>query len=135
MNIEVSEVLEYHYEYEPVRKNTFIDRLQNTIRSTVTGFLSFMEDLLFIVIRLMPYLLIAAVICVIFRKKIKQKLNDRKADKAAKRAQKELRRQAILQQQQMLRNQQTIPNQPISNNHNQSVSEQPISNDQPQQKQ
>lgn len=116
VNINVSEVLEYHYESEPVKTNTFIDRLQNTLKSTGTGFLSFMEGLLFIVIRLMPYLLIAAVICLIFRKKIKQKLDDRKADKAAKRAQKELRRQAIMQQQQALRNQQPTINQSVANN-------------------
>ena len=115
VNINVSEVLEYHYESEPVKTNTFIDRLQNTLKSTGTGFLSFMEGLLFIVIRLMPYLLIAAVICLIFRKKIKQKLDDRKADKAARRAQKELRRQAIMQQQQTVRNQQPIISQPPTN--------------------
>lgn len=115
VNINVSEVLEYHYESEPVKTNTFIDRLQNTLKSTGTGFLSFMEGLLFIVIRLMPYLLIAAVICLIFRKKIKQKLDDRKADKAARRAQKELRRQAIMQQQQAVRNQQPIISQPPTN--------------------
>ena len=115
VNINVSEVLEYHYESEPVKTNTFIDRLQNTLKSTGTGFLSFMEGLLFIVIRLMPYLLIAAVICLIFRKKIKQKLDDRKEDKAARRAQKELRRQAIMQQQQAVRNQQPIISQPPTN--------------------
>ena len=127
VNINVSEVLEYHYESEPVKTNTFIDRLQNTLKSTGTGFLSFMEGLLFVVIRLMPYLLIAAVICLIFRKKIKQKLDDRKADKAAKRAQKELRRQAIMQQQQAVRNQQPPISQPTTN--------QPVSNNQPPQKQ
>lgn len=127
VNINVSEVLEYHRESEPVKTSTFIDRLQNTLKSTGTGFLSFMEGLLFIVIRLMPYLLIAAVICLIFRKKIKQKLDDRKADKAAKRAQKELRRQAIMQQQQAVRNQQSTINQPTIN--------QPVSNNQPPQKQ
>lgn len=116
VNINVSEVMEYHYESEPVKTNTFIDRLQNTLKSTGTGFLSFMEGLLFIVIRLMPYLLIAAVICLIFRKKIKRLLDDRKADKAAKRAQKELRRQAIMQQQQAARNQQPPINQPVPSN-------------------
>lgn len=127
VNINVSEVLEYHRESEPVKTSTFIDRLQNTLRSTGTGFLSFMEGLLFVVIRLMPYLLIAAVICLIFRKKIKQKLDDRKADKAAKRAQKELRRQAIMQQQQAVRNQQPTISQPTTN--------QQGSNNQPPQKQ
>lgn len=127
VNINVSEVLEYHYENEPVKTNTFIDRLQNTLKSTGTDFLSFMEDLLFVVIRLMPYLLITAVICLIFRKKIKQKLDDRKADKAAKRAQKELRRQAIMQQQQAVRNQQPTMSQPTTN--------QQGSNNQPPQKQ
>ena len=127
VNINVSEVMEYHYESEPVKTNTFIDRLQNTLKSTGKGFLSFMEGLLFLVIRLMPYLLIAAVICLIFRKKIKRLLDDRKADKATKRAQKELRRQAIMQQQQAVRNQQPTISQPTTN--------QPISNNQPPQKQ
>lgn len=127
VNINVSEVMEYHYESEPVKTNTFIDRLQNTLKSTGKGFLSFMEGLLFLVIRLMPYLLIAAVICLIFRKKINRLIDDRKADKATKRAQKELRRQAIMQQQQAVRNQQPTISQPTTN--------QPISNNQPPQKQ
>ena len=122
VNINVSEVMEYHYESEPVKTNTFIDRLQNTLKATGTGFLSFMEGLLFLIIRLLPYLVIIAVICLIFRKRIKRLLDDRKADKAAKREQKELRRQAVMQQaamnqQQASMNQQAAgqPHQPPQN--------------------
>lgn len=110
VNIRVTEVMEYHYESDPVKTNTFVDRLTNTLKSTGTGFLSFLEELLFLVIRLVPYLLIAAVICLIFRKKIKRVLDDKKADRAAKRAQKELRRQAMMQQAAM--NRQPQVNQP-----------------------
>ncbi|MBO5144265.1 MAG: DUF4349 domain-containing protein [Lachnospiraceae bacterium] len=98
VNINISEVMEYRYDSEPIKTNTFMDRLGNTIKSTGKGFLSFLEGLLFLVIRLVPYLLIAAVICFIFRKKIKRAITDRKAEKAAMRARRDLQRQAAMNQ-------------------------------------
>jgi hypothetical protein len=91
VNINVSEVMEYHYTQEPVKNNTFLDRLKNTIKSTGTGFLSFLEGLLFLVIRLFPYLVIIAIICLIFKKKIKSAIAKRKDKKAADKAQRQLK--------------------------------------------
>lgn len=113
VNINISEVMEYHYDSEPVKTNTFIDRLGNTVKSTGKGFLSFLEGLLFLIIRLIPYILIAAVICFIFRKKIKRIISDKKAEKAAIRAQRELRRQAAMNQ--MTMNQTAMNNQMTMN--------------------
>lgn len=94
VNISISEVMEYRRDSEPVRNNTFFDRLGNTIRSTGRGFLSFLEGLLFLIIRLAPYILIIAVICfVFFRKKIKNLMESRKMKKEAKRAGRESDRQ------------------------------------------
>ena len=41
VNITISEVMEYHQDREPVKRNTFVDRLINTIKSTGRGFLLF----------------------------------------------------------------------------------------------
>ena len=37
VNITISEVMEYHQDREPVKRNTFVDRLINTIKSTGRG--------------------------------------------------------------------------------------------------
>lgn len=99
VNINIEEVMEYHYDEEPIKTNTFVDRLTNTIKSTGRGFLRFLETLLFVVIRLIPYLIIIAVICFLFRKKIKRWREDRKREKAAMRARRELRQNTAIQQQ------------------------------------
>lgn len=99
VNINIEEVMEYHYDEEPIKTNTFVDRLINTIKSTGRGFLRFLETLLFVVIRLIPYLIIVAVICFLFRKKIKRWREDRKREKAAMRARRELRQNTAIQQQ------------------------------------
>ncbi|MDE7476786.1 MAG: DUF4349 domain-containing protein, partial [Lachnospiraceae bacterium] len=79
VNISISEVMEYRQSNEPVRKNTFADRLKNTIRSTGRGFLSFLEGFLFLFIRLTPYILIIVVIYFVFLgKKIKHFKENRK---------------------------------------------------------
>ncbi len=95
VNINVTEVMEYHYDEAPVRKNKFIDRLGNTIKATGKGFLAFLEGLLFLAIRLFPYIIIAGIVCLIFRKRISRFLADRKAYKAAVRAQKQMRREPV----------------------------------------
>lgn len=105
VNINVSEVMEYRQDVEPVKKNTFIDRLKNTLDATADDFLTFMEGFLFLIIHLAPYMVIVAIFCFVFRKKIKQKLADIKADKMAYRAQKEIQQQALIQQHQMMKNQ------------------------------
>jgi hypothetical protein len=110
VNINVTEVMEYHYNEEPVKKNTFADRLKNTLKSTGKDFLSFLEGLLFLIIRLFPYLVIIAVICFIFRKKIKHAISGHKAKKEAERARREFRNNMAMQytaeQQAQLRQQQ-----------------------------
>ncbi len=83
VNIGISEVMEYRQDSEPVRRNTFIDRLKNTLMSTGRGFLFFLEGLLFLLIRLSPYILIIAVICFVFlRNKIKKFVEERKVRRA-----------------------------------------------------
>ena len=86
VNINVSEVMEYRQDSEPVRKNTFIDRLKNTILSTGRGFLSFLELLLFLFIGLMPYIAIAAVVYLLFfRKKVRALREKKRAESGAPR--------------------------------------------------
>lgn len=99
VNISIEEVMEYHYDEEPVKTNTFVDRLTNTIKATGRGFLKFLEILLFLIIRLIPYLIIVGIICFLFRKKIKSWREDRKREKAAARARRELRQNTAIQQQ------------------------------------
>jgi hypothetical protein len=119
VNINVSEVMEYHYNEAPVKKNTFTDRLKNTLKSTGSGFLSFLEGLLFLIIRLFPYLVIIAVICLIFRKKIKTAMEEHKNKKAADKARKQLKDNAVIQQAQFQQQQMQQPNiAPNTNNSN-----------------
>ncbi len=85
VNISVTEVMEYRRDSEPVRRNTFADRLKNTVLSTGKGFLAFLEGLLFLLIHLAPYILIIAVFCFVFlRKKIRCFMEAHKAKKAQK---------------------------------------------------
>lgn len=99
VDINISEVMEYRQESEPAKRNTFADRLGNTVKSTGRGFLLFLEAILFLIIRLSPYIILAGAICFVFlRKKIRRFIADRKEKEAANRAQKELRRQAVIQQ-------------------------------------
>lgn len=89
VNINVSEVMEYRQDSEPIRRNTFVDRLKNTILSTGRGFLYFLEGLLFFMIYLAPYMLIIALICFVFlRKKIRYILEQRKIKTAQRHVQK-----------------------------------------------
>lgn len=100
VNIGITEVMEYRQDNEPVRRNTFTDRLKNTIQSTGRGFLLFLEGFLFLIIRLSPYIVIIAVICfVFFRKKIKHFMEDRKIKKEMRYAQRALHGQNTDQQQ------------------------------------
>jgi hypothetical protein len=83
VNINVLEVMEYHVGKELTKTNKFTDRLKNTINSTGTGFIAFLENVLFLIIRLFPYLVLIAIICFIFRKKIKFAVEKRKNKKAS----------------------------------------------------
>lgn len=88
VNIGISEVMEYRQDSEPVKSNTFADRLKNTFVSTGKGFLAFLEGLLFFVIRMAPYVIIVVVVGFIFPfDKIRDILEKRRMKKAAKNAQ------------------------------------------------
>ena len=61
--ITINEVKEYVS--KPVKTDTFFDRLLNTIRNTWTDFVGFWEALLFLIIRLLPYLVLIALLIII----------------------------------------------------------------------
>lgn len=61
--ITINEVKEYVS--EPVKTDTFFDRLLNTINDTWIGFVEFWETLLFLIIRLLPYLVLIALLVII----------------------------------------------------------------------
>lgn len=106
VNISISEVMEYRQDSEPVRSNTFVDRLKNTLVSTGRGFLSFLEGLLFLIIRMTPYIIIVVVIGLVFPvKKIRRFMDNRKNKKAAGNAQRALGRQNRMQPPTMPRDQ------------------------------
>lgn len=74
VNISINEVKEY--KAEPVKKDTFGERLKNTISETASDFLIFLEGLLFLIISLFPYLVLIGIIVFIIisiRRKIKKK--------------------------------------------------------------
>lgn len=85
VNINIAEVMEYHYDEEPVRTNTFADRLVNTIKATGKNFLRFLENMLFLIIELIPYLVIVGIIYLIFGKKIKSRIKSKIEEKKQKR--------------------------------------------------
>lgn len=84
VNIELSEVAEYTEIDEPIKTNTFFDRLKNQIDNTWNGFLSFCEWLLFTIIGLIPAIIILGIILIIIRllfwKKIKASFDKRKEE-------------------------------------------------------
>lgn len=106
VNIGISEVMEYRQDSEPVKSNTFADRLKNTLVSTGKGFLAFLEGLLFFIIRMAPYVIIVVVVGFIFPfDKIRDFLEKRRMKKAAKNAQRTFARQNMMQPPTMPQNQ------------------------------
>lgn len=65
IEIQIREVTKYEQEKVPEKTDTFPQRLSNTLKDTWKYFLIFMEGLLFFVIRIFPYVLIAGVILLI----------------------------------------------------------------------
>lgn len=65
ITLNVREVMEYTRDVEPVKKNTFGDRLKNTLFDTWEFFWEMLEGLLFLVIRLIPLAIVGGVIAVI----------------------------------------------------------------------
>lgn len=81
VNIRINEVKEYTP--EPVQKDTFGQRLINTVSDSASNFLIFLEGLLFLIISLFPYLVLIGIVVFIViavRKNIKK----RRAAKAEK---------------------------------------------------
>lgn len=87
--ITISEVKEYVS--APVKTDTFLDRLLNTIHDTWIGFVEFWETLLFLIIRLLPYLVLIALSVIIIlaltkkRRARKAQLRQERAAQAAAR--------------------------------------------------
>lgn len=78
--ININEVREYTA--EPVKKDTFVQRLSNTLSEAASGFLSFLEGLLFVIIYLFPYLVLIGIIIAVITA-IHRKNKARRAAKAA----------------------------------------------------
>ena len=81
VSISVDEVREYTEEPDD---STFLSRLKETVKSSWSGFLWFMEELLYVVIRLVPFLAVIAVIILIVRAVRKKTSPRRQAKKEAK---------------------------------------------------
>jgi hypothetical protein len=76
INLTVNEVREYTEEPVIEKTDTFGQRLANTVSRTWRGFLEFLEGLLFLIIRLLPYLLLIGIVLIpinLLRKSIKKK--------------------------------------------------------------
>ena len=84
VTMNISEVMEYKEETPGRKTNTFKERLQNTLEDSWSGFLSFMEGLLFFLIALLPYGVIAAILWLVtrpLRKKLKARRQEKKMSK------------------------------------------------------
>lgn len=81
--ITINEVKEYSA--EPIKTDTFADRLGNTLKNAGSGFLNFLEGLLFVIIYLAPYLVLIGIIAfiVIFTVKKTKARKARPADRKA----------------------------------------------------
>ena len=85
INLTLTEVREYSEEPVIEETDTFGQRLHNTISGTWKRFLASMEGLLFLLIRLLPYLFLLGIVLFILnqiRKSIKKKRNAARAAKA-----------------------------------------------------
>lgn len=81
VNIKINEVKEYTP--EPVQKDTFGQRLKNTVSDTASNFLIFLEGLLFLIITLFPYLVLIGIVVFIVIA-VRKNIKNRKAEKAEK---------------------------------------------------
>ena len=83
--ITLNEVKEYSA--EPVKTDTFADRLSATLKDAGRGFLSFLEGLLFLIIYLAPYLVLIGIIVfviIVIAKKSKKRKANKRAEKPLK---------------------------------------------------
>lgn len=82
VTLTLKEVVEYTEYEDQVKKNTFIDRLQNTCKDSWKYFLVFCENLLFAIISLLPFIVVAFIILrLFFWKKFMQWRSNRKVAK------------------------------------------------------
>ena len=100
VHIEVEEVREYT---EEIDDSTFVSRLRETFRSSWTGFLRFLEGLLHLVIRLLPFMILALLIVLLVRYFDRKYGGSRRMKREAKR---QLKRQKKLQKEQAKREKQ-----------------------------
>ena len=79
----LNEVREYKEQPVIERTDTFGQRLKNTVSRTCDNFLYFLENLLFVIIRLLPYLLLIALIVFVIAKLVKflAKLSEKRRQK------------------------------------------------------
>ena len=87
VNLTVTEVLEYTPEEQPVYTSTFLDRLKNTLRDTWDGFLDFLENFLFFLIRVTPILLVLGIFFGLIVLIIVSSVKSRRKRRAKKQAQ------------------------------------------------
>ncbi|MBQ9157408.1 MAG: DUF4349 domain-containing protein [Eubacterium sp.] len=80
VTMDISEVMEYKTETPGRKTNTFSERFINNLEDSWTGFLSFMEGLLFLAIRLLPFALILALVMYITRP-LRRKMKIRRQEK------------------------------------------------------
>lgn len=84
VTMSLREVLEYSEVEQPVKKNTFIDRLKNQCVDTWKGFLNFLENLLFTIIGLIPAIVIIGIIVIIIKLTCKNKIKTWKENRKLK---------------------------------------------------
>lgn len=86
VTMSLREVLEYSEVEQPVKKNTFIDRLKNQCVDTWKGFLNFLENLLFTIIGLIPAIVIIGIIVIIINITCKNKIKTWKENRKLRKA-------------------------------------------------
>ncbi len=86
IDVRISEVKEYTEHVDPPKTKTFADRLKNTVINTLYGFLNFLENLLFFIIEILPYILVFGIAFIILKKIFKALKNKAKIKKENKKA-------------------------------------------------
>ena len=74
INLNIEEVLEYSQSQPGQKTNTFIDRLKNTIVDSWESFVNTLEELLFLIIRLIPVAILGLIIIIPIFKILKKKM-------------------------------------------------------------
>lgn len=86
VNITVNEVVEYTPDETPIKINTFLDRLKNTIHDSGYNFLETLESLLLLVIKLLPYILLIVIIIVVYKLVLSKKIQVMRSKKGIKKS-------------------------------------------------